>query len=297
MAEKIRDARVRELEFLGKLERNKASVSAAELADPAMKALVVHLLAEGYANGLDTLPVNANERTDLHREFGGKSVLLIKHEERLWRDMGYLLASQQVFLAISHKGRVRRSELEQALRTGRDRDTFGILWDARHREQGVMMAVLGAQPSSPVTIAYLDMNGLKSINDEHGHAAGDLAIRTYLQTVSVLMGDRAEAFRGGTSDEVVVVLRDTPAADARTAMRAVLKQLGKERIVVDGSEVVPFLTAACGIADTIDPARDPSELVQRADLEQKRAKEASKAIPGVRASYLAVERGDLERVG
>jgi diguanylate cyclase (GGDEF)-like protein len=138
------------------------------------------------------------------------------------------------------------------------------------------------------------MNGLKSVNDNFDHHAGDVVIRTYLQTVAMLVGAQAEGFRGGSSDEVVVVMRDTSAEGAREVMRAVLQQLGKERVHVDGKEVVPFITASCGVATTMDVSTDAASLVRRADAEQKRAKQASKAAPGV--SYLAVEGTDLEKV-
>jgi diguanylate cyclase (GGDEF)-like protein len=296
MPERIRDARVRELELLGRMERGAVAFEAKHHADPVLKSLAVHLLAEGYANGLDSLHVQIGDVTGPYRDVGGKSALLMKHEQRLWETLGYLLAGQSVYLHISHKGRVRRSELEQALRTGRDRDSFGVLWDARHRDQGVTMAVLSAERDSPVAVAYLDMNGLKEINDAHDHAAGDTAIRTYLQAISTLMGDKAEGFRGGSSDEVVVVLRDTSAESARDTMRAVLKQLAKERVIIDGNVIVPFLTASCGVVVTIESATDARALVQRADAEQVRAKKASKEGPGPRASFLAIEGREIEKV-
>jgi diguanylate cyclase (GGDEF)-like protein len=137
---------------------------------------------------------------------------------------------------------------------------------------------------------------LKEINDAHDHAAGDTAIRTYLQAISTLMGDKAEGFRGGSSDEVVVVLRDTSAESARDTMRAVLKQLAKERVIIDGNVIVPFLTASCGVVVTIESATDARALVQRADAEQVRAKKASKEGPGPRASFLAIEGREIEKV-
>jgi len=35
-------------------------------------------------------------------------------------------------LRLTHLGRVRISELKQALRAGREREPFGVLWDVRH---------------------------------------------------------------------------------------------------------------------------------------------------------------------
>ncbi len=86
-------------------------------------------------------------------------------------------------LRLTHLGRVRISELKQALRAGREREPFGILWDVRHWEQDVQLAILETREESPLAIAYLDMNGLKQVNDDYGHDAGDLALKTYLMSV------------------------------------------------------------------------------------------------------------------
>jgi hypothetical protein len=58
---------------------------------------------------------------------------------------------------------VRCSELKQALRSGREREEFGILCDARHWEQDLQNAILDASYHSPLAVASLDMNGLKAV--------------------------------------------------------------------------------------------------------------------------------------
>jgi diguanylate cyclase (GGDEF)-like protein len=297
MPDVIQDARLRELAFLGKLERegNVAIPSETMHKDPVLKAMLVYLLHEGYVNGLDTVPAQRGELTDLLLNFGGKSQLQAKFEGRLWEQIGRVLTDQATSLRISHKGRVRRSELEQALRAGRDREPFGILWAERHRDTAVIMAVLTAQSSAPVSLCYLDMNGLKIINDAYGHYAGDEAIRIYLHTIATVTQERAEAFRSGGADEVVVVMRATSADNAGDAMRDVLKQLGKECVRVEQKTVASCLTASCGIASTADPTTDAVALIRRADEEQRRAKEASRTAPGV--SFLAIDGRDVERVG
>jgi diguanylate cyclase (GGDEF)-like protein len=134
---------------------------------------------------------------------------------------------------------------------------------------------------------------MKPINDQHGHDAGDVAIKTYLQAIDMLKGENADGFRVG-GDEVVVVMQGASADQARDRMRAVLLQLGKERVLVNGNEVAPFLTASCGIVSTEERTIDAEALVKRADDEMYRAKAKSKS--GTRQSVLAVEGRDPEYV-
>lgn len=293
MSEGNQDARLQELAFLAKVERE-GVITFVEgyppptAAQPGSRHMIVHLLYEGCLNGLGYIDV----RPEMVGETSGGRVILDKrYEDEFWRDIALALSGQHSILRISHKGRMRRSELEQALRSGRDREPFGILWDSRHLRQAVAIAVLSAARDSPLSLAYLDMNGLKAINDRHGHHAGDAAIRAYMHTVAMFI-EGAEGFRGSRADEVVVVMRDTAVAKARDTMMAVLKQLQKERVLVDGKEIAPCLTASCGIASTPNPGEDPEALLKRADAALARAKEKSQTDP--RSNALAVEDKEVE---
>ena len=292
----LQDARLRELTFLAELEREAfVHLSCESLnKDPAYKSMALHLLHSGFLNGLDNVPCIPGYNVVPLADAGGRTNLQAEYERRLWKDIADAMANQSVLVQISHLGRVRRSELEQALRTGRDREPFGILLAMRHRDQAVAMALLSASPQSPVSLAYLDMNGLKAINDEFGHAAGDAAIKRYVQTIAGLLGGKAEGFRGEGGDEVVVVMRDTSVDAASDLMRAFLRRLENEPELDNGKMGTAHLTASCGIASTTDPRAEAHVLIERADSQQRRAKVESKS--GARRSVLAVEGRDLETV-
>jgi diguanylate cyclase (GGDEF)-like protein len=70
-----------------------------------------------------------------------------------------------------------------------------------------------SQTSSPVTLAVLDVDRLKSINDVHGHLAGADAVRNVGQIVGAWLDDESFACRFG-GDEFVIALpgRDLSAA-------------------------------------------------------------------------------------
>lgn len=121
MANAVQDARLRELAFLARLEREGAVSVTSEVThgDAAFKSMLVQLLRDECVNGLETVPVQSGEPTEPHVNFGGKSMLQLKFEARLWAQVSEVLRDQGTHVRISHKGRVRRSELEQALRTGR----------------------------------------------------------------------------------------------------------------------------------------------------------------------------------
>ena len=122
-------------------------------------------------------------------------------------------AAAPATLFMTHRRRVRLSELVQALRSGREREPFGILWDGRHATVDLEIMLLDASAQSPVSIVYMDMNGLKQLNDTHGHDAGNRGLRAYFEAVSAALADVGQAYRLG-GDEVLALLpgRDRAAA-------------------------------------------------------------------------------------
>jgi diguanylate cyclase (GGDEF)-like protein len=174
---------------------------------------------------------------------------------------------------LTHAGRVRLSELKQAIRSGREREPFGILWDVRHWEQDLQVAILDVNEDTPLALAYLDMNGLKQVNDTYGHDAGDLALRTYFQAVASALGDRGQAYRLG-GDEVLVVMPDQSQLIAGRVLEFACNKLMSERLW--RSDLNAVLSIAAGIIVCTDPTASPANLRSSADREQKRAKERSK---------------------
>jgi diguanylate cyclase (GGDEF)-like protein len=191
-------------------------------------------------------------------------------------------------LRITHLGRVRLSELKQALRSGREREPFGILWDVRHWEQDLQITILESREAAPLALAYMDMNGLKQINDTWGHDAGDAALKTYLQSVALALGDRGQGYRLG-GDEVLVVLPNHDRQAGLRVLELACKKLMSERVDKIGAR--PFASIAAGLVVNTDSTVAPVALRSAADQVQYRAKQRSKeGTP--RPSVIAVKGED-----
>jgi diguanylate cyclase (GGDEF)-like protein len=79
-----------------------------------------------------------------------------------------------------------------------------------------------SQAGIPVTVAVLDVDRLKSINDAHGHRAGADAVRSVGQIVGACLADGAFACRFG-GDEFVIALPGhdlSAASETAEALRA-----------------------------------------------------------------------------
>ncbi|MCU1603278.1 MAG: domain receiver component of a two-component response regulator [Frankiales bacterium] len=69
----------------------------------------------------------------------------------------------------------------------------------------------------PITVAMIDVNGLKRVNDEHSHAAGDRVLRAVAEQLQACVRTEDVVGRWG-GDEFLVLL---PRADASTAVALV----------------------------------------------------------------------------
>jgi diguanylate cyclase (GGDEF)-like protein len=119
-------------------------------------------------------------------------------------------------------------------------------------------------------VVLLDLDGLKTINDRHGHAAGDEAIR--LVAACCVEGVRANdlpARLGG--DEFAILLPETDLEGARAVAKRVRKLI--ERQGVAGEALRTSLGIAVADADDIDAGA----LVAAADRRLYRDKRARKS--------------------
>ena len=113
--------------------------------------------------------------------------------------------------------------------------------------------------SSTVTVALVDVDGFKKLNDRFGHLEGDRCLREVAVAItdSTRGGDRA--FRWG-GDEVVVLLPDTDHEGAREIMSRMAERV---RRAVDGPRGWE-VTISWGAAELTD-AMTPSDLLSAAD--------------------------------
>lgn len=124
---------------------------------------------------------------------------------------------------------------------------------------------------SKVAVLFIDMNGLKAINDRHGHLDGDRAIARTAKLLqsSVRQSDIIARFGG---DEFVVLL---VAEHAEEAAEIVISQIKERFDTFNRSGALPFsLNVSVGVA-FCDPAKGRSldQLIGEADrsmYEQKR---------------------------
>jgi diguanylate cyclase (GGDEF)-like protein len=118
-----------------------------------------------------------------------------------------------------------------------------------------------ARYGAPVSLLLIDVDGLKQINDRHGHQAGDRAIQSVANAIEQTLRASDFGSRWG-GDEFAILAPNTASEPARHSAERLIHRLNEESR--EGQRV----TVSIGVA-TFDPSRsahtDPESLVRAAD--------------------------------
>ncbi len=123
------------------------------------------------------------------------------------------------------------------------------------------------------TLAFGDIDHFKVLNDTHGHAAGDRALRAFARVVRDTLRPSDVAARWG-GEEFVIAFLDTDKVDAT----AILERLRASVAELGAGGTVPAFTISFGVADC-DDGSDLESIVAAADR-----------------ALLAAKRGGRDRV-
>jgi diguanylate cyclase (GGDEF)-like protein len=125
-----------------------------------------------------------------------------------------------------------------------------------------------ARYKRPIAFIMLDIDHFKTVNDVHGHQAGDEILSEFESVFKSSLRDADTAYRFG-GEEFCVLLRDTDAeAAARVAER--LRVTIAERFAGEGGS--PMVTASLGVAAIPRDAADAKSLIASGDQAMYAAK-------------------------
>ncbi len=86
----------------------------------------------------------------------------------------------------------------------------------------------------PVAVLFIDLDGFKSINDRHGHDAGDRLLREVAQHLAAAVGEGEAVFRLGGDEFVVVAVGCEPRA-ATALVERMRSAIARPVLVRDGT--------------------------------------------------------------
>ncbi|RKQ84837.1 diguanylate cyclase (GGDEF)-like protein/putative nucleotidyltransferase with HDIG domain [Solirubrobacter pauli] len=166
--------------------------------------------------------------------------------------LGLLLRAQRRRLSAA-----RAAELERLAEMASSDPLTGLRNHRVFHEDLARELQHASRTGLPLALALVDLDDLKTLNDTHGHQAGDERIRALADTLRATMRGADQAYRIG-GDEFAVILPDTRAWGALEFAQRLRAAL-------------PGFTATAGIAEA-ETLRPRDELIREADMALLRAK-------------------------
>ena len=115
---------------------------------------------------------------------------------------------------------------------------------------------------TPLTLALVDLDLFKGINDEVGHRGGDQVLKFFSQFIRVNLRQEDILCRIG-GDEFAIILPDTSADKAAVFFDRIRSKLDQIEISIDGRSQLT-LSFSCGLA-AFKPEYLPEDLIEEAD--------------------------------
>jgi diguanylate cyclase (GGDEF)-like protein len=145
------------------------------------------------------------------------------------------------------------------------------IYNSREFYERANLEILRARRNgNPMTVAYMDLDSFKQVNDRHGHSEGDKLLKIIAQTASSVIRKTDVVARMG-GDEFVFLFPDSDQTKARVALEKV-----KLALVNKMRESNLPITFSIGAVTFLSAPQSTDEMLHKADKLMYEVKESGK---------------------
>ena len=163
-----------------------------------------------------------------------------------------------------------RAERYRLLRGSMQRDGLTGLLNHRHAKEALETELQrAARANAPISVAMVDIDHFKAVNDTWGHPVGDRVIRSLSRILTQRLR-RSDVIGRYGGEEFLVVMPDTPVGQAARVLDELRTSFGSV-VHLAGDETFRS-TVSCGVVEARTAERE-SDVLARADTALYHAKE------------------------
>ena len=169
-----------------------------------------------------------------------------------------LASTSQLAFMITLVRQAIHDPLTGVFSRGSGKEILTIQWSSAQRNE------------QPLTLAFIDLDNFKSVNDQFGHEAGDKVLREFAKSLNKKLRNSDSLLRWG-GEEFLIIMPSTNLEQATKGIKRM--QANGLGVRPDGSP----LTASIGLAERmVDQAADLDALLNTADQRMYLAKNAGR---------------------
>ncbi len=138
-------------------------------------------------------------------------------------------------------------------------DSLTLLRNSRaFFEDSAPLLALCSRTRRPVTVVYLDLDNFKSVNDTHGHQAGDALLKAVARALQEALRPSDLCARLG-GDEFAILLPELGEHEVAVTLERILETVRAAATSASG------VTASIGATTFLSPPNDVESLIRQAD--------------------------------
>jgi len=188
-----------------------------------------------------------------------------------------------------------KKAMERQIRELAIRDCLTNVYNRRYIfERLTEMVAEYSRGESTFCVSLIDLDHFKTINDIHGHQAGDFALIQFAQTVGSMIRPYDLLARYG-GEEFIVVSRSAGAWETAVMIERIMDSVRRTAFVFDGREM--RFTFSCGLADSAEFSRDTLSIEDLIGLADKRLYDAKAAGRNRCIGPVGLQPADLATAG
>ncbi len=210
----------------------------------------------------------AEDLSELNEVMEGLTSEMAHMRDQMRQTHGKLLDARQHVEQADERIQQLEKELAQVASLVREDQLTGAL-NRRGMEEAMARELARAERmAAPLSLALLDIDHFKKINDSYGHQAGDQALVHLSQVTRLLLRPTDSLGRWG-GEEFLIMLPNTELAEAERVMQRLQRELTKTFFLHDNQRIL--ITFSAGVAER-QPGEARDAWIRRADLAMYQAK-------------------------
>jgi diguanylate cyclase (GGDEF)-like protein len=191
--------------------------------------------------------------------------------------MGILVGTANHFILFSFYKKRTETELNTTFERLHDELNFDELTNVYNRKAGMTRfreeLERTTRTGDNLSIAIIDADNFKSINDTYGHLAGDEVLRAIASTIKSKLRTNDVLFRYG-GEEFIIVMPNTNEHDSSIPLERLREDLYGQIIKFDDYKIQT--SVSIGVTEVLNNGEDESMVIGRADNALYRAKRTGK---------------------